>query len=265
MAENPGAPHLQSTLSIRSLHLGSEDVHVWWASLNPPQQTLSGRIALLSADENARAERFYFERDRLRYIAGRSYLRILLGAYLECDPAQIEFNYSPLGKPALKTTFDGRVLQFNLSNSNNRVLYVFSWERQVGIDLERVHPMPDEDDFARQFFCASENALLRSFSGDAKRKKFFELWTCKEALLKAMGDGLTKPIDEVEVALQDGRARLVSIAGDPRPAADWQIVLFQPAAAYQAALAVEGQNWKSTFYNASNDFSPEQSLVQDQV
>ena len=232
-------------------------MHVWWAALDPPRQSLPGLLSLLSADEKARAQRFYFERDYLRYIAGRACLRWLLGGYLGLQPVQIEFEYNPLGKPALKTALDGRVLQFNLSNSDNRVLYVFSWQRRVGIDLELVHPMPDEDDFARQFFCAPESALLRSLSGDAKRKTFFELWTCKEALLKAMGDGLTKPINEVEVALQDGGARLVSIACDPRPAADWQLVVFQPAPGYQAALAVEGAGWKTSYYHASDDFSPE--------
>lgn len=232
-------------------------MHVWWASLDPPRQTLPGWFSLLSADEKARAQRFHFERDYLRYIAGRACLRRLLSGYLGLPPVEIEFDYSPLGKPTLKWALDGRVLQFNLSNSGNRVLYVFSWQRRVGIDLELVHPMPDEDDFARQFFCATESALLHSLSGDAKRKAFFELWTCKEALLKAMGDGLTKPINEVEVTLQDGEARLVSIACDPRPAANWQLVLFRPAPGYQAALAVEGQGWKTIYYHASDDFSPE--------
>ncbi len=196
--------HFQRAVTPNCFHLDDEAVHVWWAALDPPLLSLPGRLSLLSADEKARAQRFYFERDRLRYIAGRACLRRLLGGYLALRPAQIEFEYSQLGKPALKKTFSGKVLQFNLSNSDNRVLYVFNWQRQVGIDLELVHPMPDEDNFALQFFCEPESMLLHSLSGDAKRKTFFELWTCKEALLKAMGDGLTRPINEVEVALQNG-------------------------------------------------------------
>ena len=239
-----------------SLQLTDHDVHVWWAALDAPRQTLPGRIALLSADERARAERFHFERHRQRYIAGRACLRQLLGGYLGLNPARIEFEYSPLGKPALKTTFAGRVLQFNLSNSEDRAVYIFSWRRLVGVDLELVHPMPDIDDFARQFFCEAERALVHSLSGEHKIKTFFELWTCKEALLKAMGTGLTRPINEVEVALADGRARLLAIAGDPSPAVNWQLSLFQPAPGYQAALAVEGSGFKSTFYQAGADFDP---------
>lgn len=245
-----------SSLSQRSLSLDSEAVHIWWGALNPPDDTLPKWYALLSEDEKARAGRYYFERDRLRYIAGRAYLRMLLGGYLGMDPARIEFFDSGLGKPALRTTLEGHSLQFNLSHSEDRVLVALRWQRAVGIDLERIHPMPDEDDFARQFFCEPEAALLRSLSGEAKRRTFFELWTCKEALLKAMGDGLTRPINEVEVALQEGAARLVSIAGDPVLAAAWQITLFRPAAGYQAALATPGYDLQLTFFHAEGDFSP---------
>jgi len=242
---------------LKTYPLIADDVHVWWAAIQPPPRSLPGLLALLSADEKARAQRFHFERHRLRYIAGRACLRLLLGDYLGLDPAQIEFEYSPLGKPALKMGPDGRVLQFNLSNSEERALYVFSWQRLVGIDLELAHALPEEDDFARQFFCETEYALLHSLSGEEKSRTFFEFWTCKEALLKAMGTGLTTPINQVEVAIQSGVARLVAIAGDPAPAADWQLSLFRPAPAYQAALAISGGDFKTSFFNATDEFSPE--------
>jgi len=226
-----------STISDPSIQLEESDVHIWWVSLAPRAETLVEWRALLSADEQARAERYYFERDRVRFIAGRAFLRIRLGAYLGVDPARIAFDYSPLGKPALKMTVEGRTLLFNFSNSADRAVAVFHWQQPLGIDLEWLHPMPDEDGFARQFFCAAEIALLGSRKGMAKRKTFFELWTCKEALLKAMGDGLNRPINEVEVLLEGGTARLVSIAGDPAPASAWQLTLFRPAPGFQAALA----------------------------
>ena len=92
-------------------------------------------------------------------------------------------------------------------------------------------------------------------SGEAKNKTFFELWTCKESLLKAMGTGLTAPINEVEVALNNGNPRLVSIATDPSPAVDWQFRLFQPAPGYQAALAVKGLGRNLTFYHATGNLA----------
>jgi 4'-phosphopantetheinyl transferase len=257
LSSQPGAKMLVTDVNGIPAHLdlNSKDVHVWWASLDPPWKSLPELIMLLSDDEKARAKRFHFEHHRLRYVAGRACLRQLLGSYLGLHPAQVEFDYSQLGKPMLKNTFEGQVLQFNLSNSEDRVLIAFSWERLIGIDLEYIHPVPDKDNIARQFFCESECALLLSLSGEEKSKTFFELWTCKESLLKAMGTGLTTPINEVEVALNNGNARLVSIATDPCPAADWQFRLFQPAPGYQAALAVKGSGWKPTFYHAAGKLS----------
>ncbi len=248
-----------SVVPAPSMQLEEPDVHIWWVSLAPRAETLVEWRALLSADEQARAERYHFERDRLHFIAGRAFLRLRLGAYLGVEPARLVFDYSPLGKPALKMTVEGRTLLFNFSNSADRALAVFHWQQPLGVDLEWVHPMPDEDGFARQFFCAAEIALLGSRKGMAKRETFFELWTCKEALLKAMGDGLNRPINEVEVALEGGTARLVAIAGDPAPASAWQLTLFRPAPGFQAALATKVSDGPEAvrlkFYDAAGDLS----------
>ena len=255
MGQNSTQIQLQKAELSSAFHLGPDDVHIWWGSLSPEVEPASlhplPADRLLAEDEMARAARFYFERDRLRYITGRAGLRQLLGIYTGLDPKVINFEYTFLGKPGLKVEDGQDLIQFNLSNSGDRVLYAFSLKRLVGIDLELVHPMADIDDFAAQFFCASECALLSALSGSVKLDTFFELWTCKEALLKAMGDGLTRPINEVEIELSEDGPRLISIGGDCSQADDWQIRLFQPAPGYQAALAVEGRNWRSNFFSFS--------------
>jgi len=241
-------------------NLGDGEVHIWWAAINPPETVLKELTHLLSDDERERAGRYVFERDRRRYIAGRAFLRSLLSAYLKEPPASIVFKYSHRGKPGLQSAGYENDLQFNFSNAADWALAAVCRNHLVGIDLEQVHPMPDEDDFARQFFCPSEIALLRSRMGAEKLKTFFELWTCKEALLKAMGDGLTRPINEVEVLLENGTARLVSISGDQEYAERWRLALFQPAPGFQAALAVQYlENSPSTallYNNAGGDFKP---------
>ena len=252
---------MEHSIQSVSFRLDPDEVHIWWVALDLPLRSLPEQITLLSTDENARAQRFRFERHRRRYIAGRACLRRLLGGYLGLDPAQIQFDYSPQGKPSLKKNIHGKVLQFNLSNSEDRALIAFRWQHLVGVDLEYVHPILDEDDLARQFFCASETALIHSLTGDEKNRKFFELWTCKESLLKAMGAGLSRPINEVEVALQDGSARLVSIAGDSLQAASWRFALFQPAFGYQAALALEGPPCRIIFCPAVDEVKLKTSLL----
>lgn len=83
--------------------LTDSDVHIWVASLEMAHQFLDEPFTLLAPDEKVRAERFYFERDRNRFIAGRGLLRMIIGGYLGMDPSQIEFAYREAGKPVLKS------------------------------------------------------------------------------------------------------------------------------------------------------------------
>ncbi len=216
-------------------------IHVWCASLEytPPQ--LAEFLSLLSADEKARANRFYFERDRSRFIIGRGLLRILLSRYLGAEPSQLEFVYGGHGKPALKSETLDRVLEFNVSHSKDLALYIFSWNHKVGVDVEYVYPLPDLDNFAELFFSPRECAYIHSLSGEHKESVFFKLWTCKEAFLKANGSGLTIPINQVEISLgMEGSAIVGTIDGDIEEAERWHLETFNPIPGYQASLAVEG-------------------------
>ena len=226
--------------SSPAIHLAGDEIHVWSASLVQPDDVVANFAELLSADEIARAQRFYFAKDRAHYIVGRGLLRQFLGNYLGLNPAWVELRYGPFGKPALKAGEINHTLQFNLAHSNGLALYAFCWNRALGIDLEHVRPM-NEDDFAAQVFAASESAHIAALAGEQKRRAFFKIWTCKEAFFKASGDGLSKPIDQAEIALDaEETASLVSIAGDREQAAGWQLKTFQPGSHYQAALAFYG-------------------------
>lgn len=246
--------HFPSRLSPQLL--ADTDLHIWRASLDGPLEELADYFDLLSPEEKDRAERYYFERDRNRYIVGRGLLRRLLSGYLGIEASRIEFVYGPYGKPAVATDSKNKLLQFNLSHSNDQALYIFGWDRLVGIDLEHIRPMQDADDFAAQFFSARETALINSLSGDQKWDAFFKFWTCKEAFLKANGSGLTTPLSEVEIALDvRGSARLISIGGDSAQAANWRLDTFNTVVGYQAAVAVEGHGGEVMlqFYDSASD------------
>ena len=228
--------------------LPESDIQVWCASLNASPEDLSRHLALLSPDEKTRADRFHFERDRSRYIAGRGLLRLLLGNYLGLEPAGIRFEYGLHGKPALAGQGGTRRLEFNLSNSNEMAVYGFSWDAPLGIDIEYVRPLPDMDDFARRFFTPAECELIHSLSIQEKQDAFFRLWTCKEAYLKANGSGLAIPLDQVGVAFTAGTdATLIFMDGGPQPDGQWQLQLFTPVPAYQAALAFNRQGKQVKF------------------
>jgi 4'-phosphopantetheinyl transferase len=224
-----------------SWRLTDSDIHIWSASLEMAHQEIDELFTILSPDEKTRAGRFYFERDRNRFIAGRCLLRIILGGYLGMDPSQIEFAYREAGKPVLKPGPQGESLEFNLSHSNDLALYIFSRNHEVGIDVEYIHPMPDTDDFAEKFFSSRETELINSLRGEEKDAAFFKLWTCKEALLKANGCGLTMPLSHMEISLgADGSAALSSMGGNPEHTSRWHLEVFNPAPGYQAAFTVDG-------------------------
>jgi 4'-phosphopantetheinyl transferase len=227
------------------LLLADDEVQVWAASLNFPAEDMEVFAATLAPDEQARAARFVFERDRQHYIAGRGLLRMLLADHVGIEPANIVFSYGPHGKPTLPPADPDRVLEFNLAHSRDLALYAFGWNRQIGIDLEHIQPMPDEDDFAERFFSVNEIALLAALSGDRKTEAFFKIWTCKEAILKAIGSGLSKPLSQTEVAWDhEGSIRIMRVDGDQREAAHWQLLTFEPAPGYHAALVGEWIDWK---------------------
>ena len=240
-----------------SWKLAESAIHIWVASLEMAYQEIDGLFTILSPDEKTRAGRFYFDRDRNRFIAGRGILRRLISIYLDENPSRVEFVCGETGKPALKAGLQGKTLKFNLSHSNDLALYVFSWDYKVGIDIEYIHSMPNMDDFAEKFFSARETELINSLRGEEKDAAFFKLWTCKEALLKANGSGLTMPLSHMEIFLDaDGSAALNSIGGDRAQASRWHLEAFNPAQGYQAALAVEGYAGQVISVYPANSLAP---------
>lgn len=209
-------------------------VHVWRAALDRPAGDMAGLARVLSAGETGRAEQFHFERDRLHFIAGRGILRIILARYLGFAPARIRFRYNTYGKPALARPAGG--LYFNLSHSHGLALYALGRVQNIGIDVERIRPLPDADRLVGRFFSAGEQQTWRNLPENRRQTAFFYGWTRKEAFIKAMGNGLSYPPDRVEVSLwPEEPARLL-----PGPTAGWQVYTWEPAAGYVASLTVQG-------------------------
>ena len=232
-----------------NLVLSKDVVHIWRADLNLPESVIKSLAKTLVPDEHNRADRFYFERDRKHFIAGRGILRSILGRYLNLEPAQLEFSYGSRGKPALANLDMGETLSFNLSHSHELALYAIAHTSWVGIDLEHIRPMDKVEQLVKRFFSAREYAVICSLPDDQKQEAFFRAWTCKEAYLKAIGDGLPG-LDGVEVSLTPGEpTALLSIQGDEEAASRWSVSQLIPAPGYMAALAVEGRSWSLEYLN----------------
>ncbi|HEY7414459.1 MAG TPA: 4'-phosphopantetheinyl transferase superfamily protein [Ktedonobacteraceae bacterium] len=220
------------------------EVHVWLAELEQPARTVQQLASVLSEDESLRARRFYFERDRRRFIVARGVLRRILGWYLDLPPALLQFTYGPRGKPSLLAASGGERLRFNVSHSHELALYAVTRDRELGVDIEFMRPLDDAENIARHFFSASEQATLRSLPASLKHQAFYNCWTRKEAYIKATGEGLSQPLDEFDVSLAPGEpAKLLSVVGKPDEVRRWSFEALQPPAGYAAALAVEGAGW----------------------
>ena len=220
--------------------LPSGEVHLWSARLVPPKEFLRRCEALLSPDERDRAARFRAGSLRDRYIAGRGTLRILLGRYFQADPAEISLIYQPHGKPELGPPWNGRGVEFNLSHSGEVALFAFTRGRPIGVDVEAIRPMPNAAALLERFFSADEIAQWRQAPRERQELVFFQGWTRKEAWLKAVGSGLSFPLDQFCVTM-DGPARVLSIRGDEAEAAAWRLASCEPCPGYVGAVAVQQQ------------------------
>ena len=230
-----------------TLVLGGDEVHVWRATLDRTPSQIQSFLHNLAADEQARAERFYFERDREHFIVARGVLRAILGGYLNRVPGCLSFCYSSHGKPALAGESDGDAIRFNVSHSHGVALYAVTRGREVGIDLERIRFDLAVAEIAERFFSRREVAMLRTLPAEVQRQAFFRCWTRKEAYIKARGEGLSLPLDQFDVSLAPGEpAAVLGTQRDPSEASRWSLQELTPAPGYVAALAVERHGWRLT-------------------
>lgn len=224
------------------LELATNEIHVWRASLDQPLSRFHRLRQTLSMDERMRAERFHFEQDRKRFIVGRGILRTILGRYLNVEPDRLQFCYGKNGKPMLADTFSKMTIFFNMSDSGRLALYAFSRDGEIGVDIEKICDNPERDQIADQFFSVRESAVFRALPETMKKEAFFNCWTRKEAFIKAIGDGFSRPLDKFDVSLVPGEpARLLRIVGDSKGAYRWSIQELESASGYAAALAIEGR------------------------
>jgi len=232
------------------LDLDADEIHVWRAELDQPEATVERLGQTLSTDEQERAQRFVLERVRTRFVVGRGLLRAILARYLGRPPHRLRFAYGERGKPALAPA-ESTSLRFNVSHSADVVLFAVARGREVGVDVERLRPMPRAERIAERFFSVPERQALAALPEARKVEGFFTCWTRKEAYIKARGDGLGHPLDQFAVTIApDEPVRLSAVGdGDATEIARWSLTGLPPGPGYVAALAACGSGWRVTSRN----------------
>ena len=214
-------------------------VDIWKVHLDQPFLE-SPDSNLLSADELTRANRFHFEKDRIRFAMCRSVLRALLAGYLAIPAIEIAFDYLATGKPQLTAEQNPRTLQFNVSHSASMALIAIGSEHQLGVDIEKIRANVDVAALAERFFSRRERAGLRVLPDHLRLPGFFACWTRKEAFLKATGHGLSFPLAEFSVTPHpDLDPALEEIRGDSEARKKWFLADLGVVDGYRAAVALD--------------------------
>lgn len=213
----------------------SQNVHLWCFDLSLPSPDAE---AILDADERGRAAHFVFARDRRRYLSAHEQMRQVLGAYLDQSPDVLHFFAGPHGKPTLSQQHSrgAAKLRFNLSHSGDYAVLALSNGHEVGVDIEMLRPGVAEPELAAQVLSPQELQTLSSVPPTEADSFFLNGWTRKEAVLKALGCGLSREPSDLTVGL-DRQRRWLQLDLD-QPAIEVVSFDFQPDCA--AAVAMIG-------------------------
>jgi 4'-phosphopantetheinyl transferase len=183
--------------------LSDDGLDVWALSLDAHQAHSDKLAAILSSAERDRAAEYGLDAPRQRFIVTRAALRMLLGQYLGWPASDIELDHDPHGKPRLAAGSMARDLRFNVAHSANLALIAVTRGSEVGVDAERVRRVKHADHIARRYFHPAEMQAVVSASPAARDAVFMRCWTGKEAVLKAIGTGITGSLASFKVPTEE--------------------------------------------------------------
>lgn len=222
--------------------LAENQVDIWQIDIAESRGDIQRCRSLLSPDETERADRFRFEKHRARFTRARAAMRKILGSYVAIAPKELTFAYGANGKPDLIGETERSGIKFNLSHSGVVAVLAVTQGLTVGVDVERINPEVASEEIAVSFFSQREVQCLQALPVEEKADGFFACWTRKEAYIKALGDGLSVPLDSFEVAFGPGiPAALLRVKTDPTQVMRWSMYDLEVAPGYRAAVVVQGR------------------------
>ncbi len=244
------SPRVTSVDLDNSALLSGTCAHVWYVlpeDIRDPE-LLGNYRGLLTRDELARYQRFFFDRDRHLFLVAWALVRTTLSRYADVDPRDWTFATNRHGRPEI--TGPGAIppLRFNLSHTPGLIACIVAVERDVGVDVENTRRRTTGPDIARRFFANAEVEALELLPEDRQQEAFFEYWTLKEAYIKAVGVGISLGLGRFSFALDTGAGvrgvtgRLpptISFTGDldDDPTA-WQFAQYEPTPSHAMAAAI---------------------------
>jgi 4'-phosphopantetheinyl transferase len=213
----------------RHIRIQPGEVHLWWQALD---EALG--LDVLDAGERARVARYRSPVDASRFAARRTYARTVLARYAGLAPRDLRLRTGRHGKPDL----DGVPgVSFSLSHADGMAVVAVAAGGAVGVDIERLRSLREARELAEQFFTPQEAEQVRAAADPTPA--FLSLWTCKESLLKAIGVGLSAPLDRFDVSHRDADGRVRPIG--PRGGLPFVIAALRCDRGIVGAVALKGE------------------------
>ena len=198
-------------------------------------RALAALSAAMSAEERGRGRRFVQIEDRRSFAAAHGGLRFLLGAMLGAPPQSFAFAANAYGKPRLDPD---RGIAFNMSHSGGIVLIGLAPHLAVGVDVEALRPLSERDAIVRRYFHPGEAADFARVPPSDAEGAFFRCWSRKEAVVKALGLGMSLDLHRYRVTCTPGDApRVLALEGEPEPDADWSLIDLDVGPGHVGAVA----------------------------
>jgi 4'-phosphopantetheinyl transferase len=230
--------------------LAQDEVHLWHTSVADFITTPIERwTELLCEDELQRFQSIVSQRLQNEYVLARALCRITLSRYEPSIPPRMwRFERNPWGRPHVVLPSNARPLDFNLAHSYGVVVMAVTYlGREVGVDLEAVDPAHAGLDIARLYFAPTELAAIQRLPLVHQVERFFEIWSAKEAYIKARGFGLSMALNAFAIDIERGRsegsiaAHLTSTPQDDDPRL-WQFLVSDLPPRHKLALCVRRTN-----------------------
>ena len=224
--------------------LPESEVHLWLAAYDEiADAQLHARYReLLDPAERVQEQRFYFARDRVRYLVTRALVRTVLSKYVpSVAPEEWTFDKNRYGRPeAANAAAREAGLTFNISHTHSLIVLALATRREIGVDVENVCAREASVRIAEHYFAPPEVSTLNAAPVHEQQFRFFEYWTFKESYIKARGMGLSLPLDKFSFHYPGvGNVEIAIDAELSDAPSRWQFWQFQPTPEYLVALCAQ--------------------------
>ncbi len=225
--------------------LAENEIHLWYVFTEEAIQAgwLDRFPALMSGQERERYDRFINERARDQHLIARALVRNVLSMYGDLPPREWEFEFAAHGKPSIRPDQNSSQLSFNLAHCPGLVICAVTRGREIGVDCEDSRRKIGHRQFSTRFFAPQEVRQIDRASDAELPSLFFDLWTLKEAYIKAVGAGLSLPLDQFGFEWTEERQPIISFGEkiDDRPE-EWRFHQIDLRSPFKTAIAIQSNS-----------------------